>query len=236
LSMGRPWLLLSLGLVGSIGGCDLPLGSNEESEGLEALQAAREKADAARYLVALDTACCDRDGNRLGQRLQFAPRLTQIWQNGRIVLWERLAPGGASKERDVSYSLRHGRGCYDRHTVGEFDRTGVMEMRRSIVVPQVLIDEAELTESRGRDLIRVRGPISERGTRVENQLYLDRAGRPLRKLERVAFVSRRPPRRWSERRYRYPERLDLGRPPGPRCEKPPPAGPPSPRPLAGHPG
>jgi hypothetical protein len=64
---GRPWLLLSLGLVAALGGCDLRLGSNEESDGLESLQAAREKADAARYLVALDTACCDRDGNRLSQ-------------------------------------------------------------------------------------------------------------------------------------------------------------------------
>jgi hypothetical protein len=234
--MGRPWLLLSLGLVGALGGCDLPLVANEESEGLAALQAAREKADAARYLVALDTACCDRDGDRLRQRLQFAPRLTRISQNGRIVLWERLAPGGARQERDVSYSLAHGRGCYDRHTAGEFDRTGVIEMRRGIVVPQELIDEAELTQSGGRTLIRLRGPISERGTRVEGRLYLDRGGHPVRMLERVAFVSRRPPRRWSERRYRYPRRLDLGRPPGPRCEKPPPAGPPSPRPLAGHPG
>lgn len=234
--MSRRWLLLSLSLVGALGGCDLPLGSNEESEGLEALQAAREKADAARYLVALDTACCDRDGNRLSQRLQFAPRLTQVSQNGRVVLWQRLAPGGAHRERDVAYSLRYGRGCYDRHTGQEFEWTGVIEMRRGIVVPKELIDEAELTSSGSRDLIRLRGPISERGTRVESRLYLDRAGRPLLKLERVAFVSRRPPRRWSERRYRYPDRLDLAPPPGPRCEKPPPAGPPSPRPLAGHPG
>jgi hypothetical protein len=122
--MSRRWLLLSLSLVGALGGCDLPAGSNEESEGLEALQAAREQADAARYLVALDTACCDRDGNRLSQRLQFGPRMTQIWQNGRVVGWQRLAPGAARRERDVSYSLRHGRGCYDRHTAGEFERTG----------------------------------------------------------------------------------------------------------------
>jgi hypothetical protein len=46
--------------VGALGGCDLPVGSNAESEGLGELQAAREKADAARNLVALDTACCDR--------------------------------------------------------------------------------------------------------------------------------------------------------------------------------
>jgi hypothetical protein len=234
--MSGRWLLLSLGVVGALGGCDLPPGSNEESEGLEALQAARDKADAARYVVAVDTACCDRDGNRLSQRLQFAPRLTRSWQNGRVVGWQRLAPAGAGREREVSYSLRHGRGCYDRHRAAEFDRTGVIEMRRGIVVPEELIDEAELTESGDRTVIRLRGPISERGTRVEARLYLDRAGRPVRKLERVAFVSRRPPRRWSERRYRYPARLDLGRPPGPRCEKPAPAGPPSPRPLAGHPG
>jgi hypothetical protein len=234
--MSRRWLLLSLSLVGALGGCDLSSGSNDEAEGLEALQAAREKADAARYLVALDTACCDRDGNRLSQRLQFAPRLTRIWQNGRVVRWQRFAPAGARQERDVSYSLRHGRGCYDRHTAGEFERTGVIEMRRGIVVPQELIDEAELTESGGRTLIRLRGPISERGTRVEGRLYLDRAGRPVRKLERVAFVSRRPPRRWYERRYRYPDRLDLTPPPGPRCETPPPAGPRTPRPLENHPG
>ena len=232
--MSRLWLLLSLSLVGALGGCDLSLGSNEESEGLEALHAARDKADAARYLVALDTACCDRDGNRLSQRLQFAPRLTKVWQNGRVVLWQRLAPASARQER--AYFLRHGRGCYDRHTAGEFERTGVIEMRRGIVVPQELIDDAELTESRGRTFIRLRGPISERGTRVEGRLYLDRAGRPARKLERVAFVSRRPPRRWYERRYRYPDRLDLGTPPGPRCEMPPPAGPPTPPPLARHPG
>jgi hypothetical protein len=233
--MSRLWLALSLSLVGALGGCDLPPGSNEESEGLEALQAAREKADAARYLVALDTACCDRGGNRLSQRLQFAPRLTQIWQNGRVVLWQRLAPGAARQERDVSYSLRHGLGCYDRHTAGEFERTGVIEMRRGIVVPQELIDEAGLTESGGRTLIRLRGPISERGTRVEGRLYLDRAGRPVRKLERVAIVSRRPPRRWYERRYRYPDRLDLDPPPGPLCGTPP-AGPRPPRPLTSHPG
>lgn len=234
--MSRGWLLLSLSLVGALGGCELPLGSNQESEGLEALQAAREKADAARYLVALDSACCDRDGNRLSQRLEFAPRLTRISQNGRVVGWERLAPRGAPREREVSYSLRHGRGCYDRHTAGEFDRIGAIEMRRGIVVPQELIDEAELAESRGRTVIRLRGPISERGTRVESRLYLDRTGRPVLKLERVAFVSRRPPRRWSERRYRYPERLDLGSPPGPRCKMPPSAGPPATPPLAGHPG
>jgi hypothetical protein len=146
--MSRRWLLVSLSLVGALGGCDLPPGSNEDSEGLEALRAAREQGDATRYLVALDTACCDRDGNRLSQRLQFAPRLTQIRQNGRVVLWQRLAPAGARRERDVSYSLRQGRGCYDRHAAGQFDRTGVIEMRRGIVVPQELIDEAELTESR----------------------------------------------------------------------------------------
>jgi hypothetical protein len=233
--MSRAWLALSLTLVGALGGCDLSPGSNEDSAGLEALQAAREKANAARYLVALDTACCDRDGNRLSQRLQFGPRLTQISQNGRVVLWERLARGGARRERDVSYTLRHGRGCYDRHTSEEFERTGVVEMRRGIVVPQELIDETRLTESGGRTLIRLRGPISERGTRVEGRLYLDRAGRPVLMLERVAFVSRRPPRRWYERRYRYPDRLDLGPPPGPRCETTP-AGPPTPRPLSSHPG
>jgi hypothetical protein len=81
--------------VATLGGCDLPVGSNAESEGLGELQAAREKADAARYLVALDTACCDRDGNRLRQRLQFAPGVTRILQNGRVVLWQRPAPGGA---------------------------------------------------------------------------------------------------------------------------------------------
>jgi hypothetical protein len=199
--MSGRWLLLSLGVVGALGGCDLPPGSNEESEGLEALQAARDKADAARYVVAVDTACCDRDGNRLSQRLQFAPRLTRIWQNGRVVGWQRLAPAGAGREREVSYSLRHGRGCYDRHRAGEFDRTGVIDMRRGIVAPEELIDEAELTESGDRTVIHLRGPISERGTRVEARLYLDRAGRPERKL-------------------------------GP----PAPAGPPSPRPLAGHPG
>ena len=233
--MSRRWLLLSLSLVGALGGCDLPGGSNEESEGLEALHAAREKVDAARYLVALDTACCDRDGNRLSQRLQFAPRLTQIWQNGRVVLWERHEPDGARRERDVSYSLRHGRGCYDRHAAGEFERTEVIEMRRGIVVPQELIDTAELTESGGRTLVRLRSPISERGTRVEARLYLDRAGRPVRMLDRVRFVSRRLPRRWYERRYRYPDRLDLGPPPGPLCERPP-AGPRTPRPLTSHPG
>src|SRR5918992_4120923 len=233
--MGRSWLLLSLGLVGALGGCDLPVGSSEDSEGLEALQAAREKADASRYLVALDTACCDRDGHRLRQRLQFAPRLTRISQNGRVVLWQRLAPASARQERDVSYSLRHGRGCYDRHTGEEFERVGVIEMRRGIVVPKELVDEAEFADSGGRNLIRLRGPVSERGTRVESRLYLDRAGRPLLKLEGVAFVSRRPPRRWSERRYRYPERIDLGPPPGPLC-KTTAKGPPSPRPSAGHPG
>lgn len=204
--MGRPWLLLSLGLLGTIAGCDVWDGSNEESAGLEALQAAREKADAARYLVALDVACCDSDGNRVSQRLEFAPGLTVISQHGRVVLWER---------RDVSYSLSGSRRCYERHT--DFVRADLIEMRRGIVVPQELIDEAKLTESGGRTLIRLRGPVSERGTRVEGRLYLDRGGRPVRKLERVAFVSRRPPRRWSERRYRYPVRLDLGRPPGPRC-------------------
>ena len=106
-------LLLSLSLVGALGGCDLPPGSNDGSEGLEALQAAREKADAARYLVALDIACCDRDGNPVSQRLLFATRLTQISQDGRVVLWQRLAPGGAGRESELSYSLRHGRGCYD---------------------------------------------------------------------------------------------------------------------------
>jgi hypothetical protein len=55
-------LLLSLVLVAALGGCDPRIGSNEESKRLAALQAAREKADTARYLVALDTACCDRDG------------------------------------------------------------------------------------------------------------------------------------------------------------------------------
>jgi hypothetical protein len=101
--------------VGALGGCDLPFESDGESEGLEALRAARATADAARYLVAVDTDGFDREGNRLTQRLEFAPRLTRIWQKGRVVLWERLAPRGASRERDVSYSLRHGRGCYDRH-------------------------------------------------------------------------------------------------------------------------
>jgi hypothetical protein len=234
--MGRPWLLLSLALVGALGGCDLPHQTDGESEGLEALRAARAEADAARYLVAVDTGGFDREGNRLGQRLEFAPRVTRISQNGRVVGWERLAPGGAGRERDVLYSLRHGRSCYDRHSGEDFERSATIEMRRGIVVPQELIEEAELDESGDRTSIRLRGPISERGTRVEGRLYLDRAGRPVRKLERVAFVSRRPPRPWSERRYRYPARLDLGSPPTPVCETPPPAGPRSPPPLAGHPG
>lgn len=50
--MSGRWLLLSLSLVGALGGCDLPVGSNEESEGLKALQAAPEKADAARFTLA----------------------------------------------------------------------------------------------------------------------------------------------------------------------------------------
>ena len=77
------------------------------------------------------------------------PRLTQISQNGRVVLWQRLARGGTRRERDVSYSLRRGQGCYDLDTGADFERTGVIEMRRGIVVPQELIDEAELAESGG---------------------------------------------------------------------------------------
>jgi hypothetical protein len=223
--MGRRWLLLSLGLVGALGGCDLPLGSNEESQGLGALQAARETADGARYLVALDTACCDRDGNRLRQRLQFAPGLTRISQNGRVRLWER---------RDVSYTLREGRRCYERHT--EFERADTLEVRSGIVMPRFVIHEAELDDSDGDVLIRYRGPVSERGARVEGRLYLDRAGRPVRRRERIAWAATgRPYGSWYGRRYRYPAKLDLGPPPGPLC-KTAVKGPASPRPLAGHPG
>jgi hypothetical protein len=234
--MDRAWLSLSLALVVALGGCDPPLESDGAAEGLEALRAARAEADAARYLVAVDMLGFDSEGKRLSQRLEFAPRLTRITQNGRVVLWQRLAPGGARRERDVSYSLRHGRGCYDRHSGEEFERVGVIEMRRGVVVPRELMHEAELDEVGVRTVIRWRGPPSERGTRVEGRLYLDSAGRPVLNRERIAWLSRRPPRARYERRYRYPAKLDLRPPPRPPCKTLPPAAPPSPRPLAGHPG
>jgi hypothetical protein len=162
--MDRPWLSLSLALVVALGGCDLPLESDGEAEGLEALRAARSEADAARYLVAVDRLGFDSEGNRLSQRLEFAPRLTRISQNGRVVLWQRLAPGGARRERDVSYSLRHGRGCYDRHSGEEFERVGVIEMRRGVVVPRELMHEAELDEVRGMACGRAASPGRTRRT------------------------------------------------------------------------
>jgi hypothetical protein len=188
--------LLSLGVaiaLGSCGGCE---DSSENSEGLEALQAARAKARAARYLVAVD------DG---GQRIEFAPGVTVISRRGRVLLWAR---------RDVEYALSTGRGCYERHT--DFERADLVEVRRDIVVPQALIDEAELAESGGHPLIRWRGPVNERGSQVEGRLYLDRARRPVLKRERIVWAVRHPRGGWLDRRYRYPANLDLD-PPEPRC-------------------
>jgi hypothetical protein len=203
--MGR-WLLLSLGLVVAVGGCDLPVGSDDGSDALEALQAARREGRAARYLVVQDSGGVDSAGRRLRQRISFAPGLTVISRNRRVVLWER---------RDVSYLWRSGRRCYDRHT--EFEHGDLIEMRRDIVVAAALVDEAELVDSDHRTVVRWRGPIAERGYRVEGRLYLDRVGRPVLKRERTAWAGGRPYGPRYERRYRYPARLDLGRPPGPRC-------------------
>jgi hypothetical protein len=187
--------LLSLGLVLAVGGCGGWDDSNTKSEGLEALEAARAKARAARYLVVLD------DG---GQRLRFVPGLTEISKDGRVLLWAR---------RDVEYTLRNDRRCYQRHT--EFERADLVEVRRDLVVPQA--DDAELAEAGGRALIRWRYRPSEDGHWREGRLYLDRSRHPVLSRERESTFGGQPPGRWLERRYRYPSELELDRPPGPRC-------------------
>jgi hypothetical protein len=198
--MGRPWLLLSLSLVGALGGCDLPVDLDEESEGLEALQAARAKARAARYLVVLDEACCNRDGRPVHQRLQFAPGLTVISQNGRLVLWAR---------RDVEYTLRRDGGCYERHT--EFSRGDLREVRRTTVVPYE-VDEAVARKVGSRTLIRWQVHQGVDSPGIEGQLSLDPRGRPEKGRERTMRWGAKPPSHWIARRYRFPSRLRLAAP------------------------
>jgi hypothetical protein len=194
--MSRLRVALVVGLAGALGGCDLPGGSGDDA--LEALQAARARARAAPYLTVVDKG---------GRSVQFAPGLTVIWRNGDVVVWER---------RDVSYTLRKDRRCYDRTT--EFERADARELRRDIVVPKALIEDAELAGPEDHREIRWHGPRAEEGYRVEGILYLDRTGRPVRKRERTRSLSGRPLDPWLERRYRYPSSLAVEHhPPGPRC-------------------
>jgi hypothetical protein len=195
-------VLLSLALVAAIGGCDSPGGASAEPEALEELERARAKAQAARYLLVVDDLGA-RDGRRVRQRLEFAPGLTAISENGRVLLWE---------SRDVSYSLNRRRRCYERST--QFERGDLVEVRRDVVVPRALVSRAELV---GLRLIRWRGPESERGYRVEGTLRLDPAGRPRLKRERITWAGTRPPGRAYQRRYSYPHELDPGPAPRPRC-------------------
>jgi hypothetical protein len=204
--VGRSRLLLSLGLAGAICGCDLPGGASAGPNGREALESARTKAQSARYLVVLDDVGVGREGRRPRQRLEFSPGLTVISQNGRVLLWE---------SRDVSYTLRKRPRCYDRST--HFERADAVELKRDIVVPRGLLSRAELDESRGRPVIRWRGPVTERGYRVEGLVQLDEAGRAVLKRERVTWLGRGRRGNSYERRYRYPARLKLGPPPRPRC-------------------
>jgi hypothetical protein len=50
----------------------------------------------------------------------------------------------------VSYSLRKDRECYQRPSGEGFERVGMIDMRRGVVVPKELLHEAELAEARGR--------------------------------------------------------------------------------------
>jgi hypothetical protein len=195
--MGCLRVVLSLGLIGAMGGCDLTGDSGGRPDGLEALHAARAQARAAPYLTVVDGG---------GRSVQFAPGLTVIWRDGAVLVWER---------RDVSYTLRKDRRCYERNT--EFERADDLELRRDAVVAEALIEDAELTGSEDHRAIRWRGPIAEEGYRIEGRVYLDRAGRPVRTRERTAWISDRAPEPWLERRYLYPSSLDVEHAPGPRC-------------------
>jgi hypothetical protein len=171
--MGSWWLLPPLGLVGMLGACVLPGGSDGEVDGLEALRAARAEARAACYLVVRDEACCNREGRAVHQGMRFAPGLTVISQNGRLVLWAR---------RDVAYTLRRDRGCYERQT--QFSRGDLREVRRTTVVPYE-VDEARVRTIGGRTLIRWQVDQGIDSPGIEGRLRLDRSGRPAEGRERT---------------------------------------------------
>jgi hypothetical protein len=204
--MGRAVVLLLLVTGAVLVGWGVLSRTGGESEGLEALQEARHEARTARYLDVRTVSCCDRDGRRLSQRMQFAPGQYVYSLNGRITGWQ---------ERRVVYALKEARGCYQRRTTSGM--VGVLEMRRGIVVPGGFVHEAELVESGGRTLVRWRSPPGERGY-VSGTLRLDRSGRAVLKRERINPPSSHTAAPVTLWRYRYPSKNELDEPPRPRCK------------------
>jgi hypothetical protein len=195
--MGKAHILAFVALSVAVPGC---AGSNESSQRpdeLGVLERARAKARSAPYLVVVGP---------LGQRLERTPRLTVIWEGGRVRLWAR---------RDVEYTLRRGGECYERHT--DFSHGDIAEVRRNTVVPYD-VDDATVHMAGGRTLVRWR--VRQEGDTPgnEGQLVLHRGGRPAVSQERTMRWGARPASRWLVRRYRYPSRLSVP-PPRPPCRE-----------------
>lgn len=184
-------------LMVAVPGCAGSDESGRRPEGLEVLERARAKARSAPYLVV---------AGPLGQRLERTPRVTVIWEGGRLRLWAR---------RDVEYTLRRGGDCYERHS--DFNRGDIAEIRRNTVVPYE-VDQASIHTVGGRTVIRWR--VRQEGDTPGNEgkLGLHRDGRPAVSRERTMRWGARRASRWLVRRYGYPSRLSVP-PPRPPCRE-----------------
>ncbi len=169
-------------------------GSNDADR---ALQAARDKALHADYLVVSDGR---------GRSL-FSSQLTVIERGGRTLAW--------TLPRE-EFTLRTHRRCYERHT--EFNRADIADARAALAPPQ--LHGASIRTDGSKRVLAVRESHDDFAD-SEYEVVVDASGRPLLERVRSAKNGVVPATAWRERRYAFVDRATFerlaGAPPQPRC-------------------
>ena len=173
-------------------------GCGGRGDGLDAAADAKAKALSARYLILLQAG---------GAEHYFSPKLTVIKRRGRVVAWTT-----ASEE----FSLRSGKGCYERHT--DFNRDDARQERQAAWPSKVPYFKPE--ERDGVLVLSGREKHSDFAD-TEYELYLDAAGQLTMLRQRSAEFGVILAGRWATTRYRYPTATEFARlagaVPQPRC-------------------